>query len=48
MRGERPRERERERERKEKRRVEKRSLAQTGSRRSGPARKLQVGEWVGG
>jgi hypothetical protein len=37
----RQRERERERERL------KRSLAQTGSTRSGPARKLQVGEWVG-
>jgi len=35
---------ERERERREEKR---RSLAQTGSRRSGPARKLQVGEWVG-
>jgi hypothetical protein len=30
-----------------KRREEKRSLAQTGGRTSGPARKLQVGEWVG-
>ncbi len=35
------------RQREKRRREEKRSLAQTGIRRSGPARKLQVGEWGG-